>query len=379
LRETALKNAEAAIVEKYSGEVRETLEQLLEQEDDLFTDAPPEEAPPAAADPAAEGEEPEELAKNIPLAATDDLAKAKGNNLASLADGGEAQEFNVNLDALQEAISNLEAELNESEDEEIDLSESDLADILSEDEEDYAMASSDDEDDDDDDDDDDVAARTPPRDKKNKADFLPKDVRDKINKKDSQNEELNLDSLVDAITEKLTVDMGAELAGWAGRSSEDQAHEMEKELAHRRSTDVAEELEDLKKAQEELVFENKQLKEQLLQYKQATNELKEGMQDVNLSNARLLYTNRVLRNTSLNERQKETIVEAISKAGSVIEARTIFDTLQSTAQAKPKKSPQSLSEAINRNRSSVIRASRYTEKPSADPFQDRMKKLAGIK
>ena len=103
------------------------------------------------------------------------------------------------------------------------------------------------------------------------------------------------------------------------------------------------------------------------------------MQDVNLSNARLLYTNRVLRNTSLNERQKETIVEAISKAGSVIEARTIFDTLQSTAQAKPKKSPQSLSEAINRNRSSVIRASRYTEKPSADPFQDRMKKLAGIK
>ena len=41
LRETALKNAEAAIVEKYSGEVRETLEQLLEQEDDLFSDAPP--------------------------------------------------------------------------------------------------------------------------------------------------------------------------------------------------------------------------------------------------------------------------------------------------------------------------------------------------
>jgi len=84
-----------------------------------------------------------------------------------------------------------------------------------------------------------------------------------------------------------------------------------------------------------------------------------------------------LRNTSLNERQKERIVEAISKAGSVIEARTIFDTLQSTAQAKPKKSPQSLSEAITR-RSSVIRASRH-ESTSSDPFQERMKRLAGIK
>ena len=194
-----------------------------------------------------------------------------------------------------------------------------------------------------------------------------------------ENEELDIDSLSDAIMEKLTVDMGADLSGWAGRSEYDMKWQMEKELAHRRSTEVAEELEILKKAQEELVFENKQLKEQNKQYKQATNELKEGLQDVNLSNARLLYTNRVLRNTSLNERQKETIVEAISRAGSVTEARTIFDTLQSTAQSTPKRGPQSLSEAINRRSSStVIRASRK-ERPTSDPFQERMKRLAGIK
>ena len=91
----------------------------------------------------------------------------------------------------------------------------------------------------------------------------------------------------------------------------------------------------------------------------------------------MLYTNRVLRNTSLNERQKDRIVEAISNAGSVTEARMVFDTLQSTAQATPKKSPQSLSEAITR-RSSVIRASRQ-ESTSSDPLQERMKRLAGIK
>ena len=127
-----------------------------------------------------------------------------------------------------------------------------------------------------------------------------------------------------------------------------------------------------------MVFENNQLSERNKQYKAAINELREGLQDVNLSNARLLYTNRVLRNASLNERQKEKIVEAISKAGTVTEAKTIFETLQSTVEAKPSRSPKSLSEAIGRNRSSVIRASHH-ESTSSDPFQERMKRLAGIK
>jgi predicted nuclease with TOPRIM domain len=152
---------------------------------------------------------------------------------------------------------------------------------------------------------------------------------------------------------------------------------MEKEMAHRRSTEVEEEMKTLKKAQEELVFENNQLKDRLSQYEGAVGQLKENLQDVNLSNARLLYTNRVLRNTSLNERQKEKIVEAISNAGSVSEARTIYDTLESTVQSTPKRGPQSLGEAISR-RSSVIRATRKESTPS-DPISDRMKKLAGIK
>ena len=134
----------------------------------------------------------------------------------------------------------------------------------------------------------------------------------------------------------------------------------------------------LRKAQEELVFENKQLNEHLSQYKQALQELKESLQTVNLSNARLLYTNRVLRNTSLNERQKERIAEAISKAGSVAEAKTIYNTLESTVAASPKRGPQSLSEAISRP-SSVIRATRKESAQPTDTFSQRMRQLAGIK
>jgi hypothetical protein len=192
----------------------------------------------------------------------------------------------------------------------------------------------------------------------------------------AMSEDVDSEDLIEKIVEKLTVDMGADLAGWAGRSQEDKKYQMEKEMAHRRSTDVEEEMKDLKKAQEEVVFENKQLTDKLSEYEAAISELKEGLQDTNLSNARLLYTNRVLRNTSLNERQKDKIAEAISNAGSVTEAKTIYDTLQSTVEAKPKRSPQSLSEAIGR-RNTVLRATRQ-EAPACDPFQDRMKKLAGI-
>ena len=316
LKEAALKNAETAIIQKYSTEVKETLDKLLEQ-DELGLDA------------AAGGEDP------------------LGGDLGAdpMADTADPMATGVEGDA-EEIVSDEQVPFAA-----VDINEQEMLAILSEDEVEVE------------DEDEDPVGEGPKEDEPAES---------------PMDEQLSLsDDFIESIVEKLTVDMGAELAGWAGRSSDDMRFELEKDLARRRSTDFEEDLEVMKKAQEELVFENKQLKEQNKQYKQATNELKEGLQNVNLSNARLLYTNRVLRNTSLNERQKETIVEAISRAGSVTEARTIFDTLQSTAQSTPQRGPKSLNEAITR-RSSVIRASRR-EKTNSDPFSERMKRLAGIK
>ena len=389
LRESALKNAETIVIEKYSEEVKDTLQKLLEQEDELGLALPGEEpgeepaadagadplaADPLAADPLAAEEpaldaegaaEQEGLAdEDIPLGATNDFADLDGQNLDDFSGSGEGQQLTIDLGALQESIEALKSSIDEDEDEEVDLSE-----FLNEDDEEEE-----------------INEVLPALAAAGKAMGAVSSVKDMVTGGDDEeeeeeedddlDEELDQDSLVDAIMEKLTVDMGADLSGWAGRSSEDMKYQMEKEMAHRRSTEVEEEMKDLKKAQEELVFENNQLTEKLSEYEAAVGELKEGLQDTNLSNARLLYTNRVLRNTSLNERQKDKIAEAISNAGSVTEAKTIYDTLQSTVEAKPKKSPQSLSEAIGR-RNTVLRATRH-EEPASDPFQDRMKKLAGI-
>ena len=400
LRESALKNAETIVIEKYSEEVKDTLQKLLEQEDDLGLALPGEEEPaadagadPLAADPlaaeepaldAAPAEEeplgaeaaPEEdgLAdEDIPLGATDDFANLDGQNLGDFAGEGEGQQLTIDLGALQESIEALKQSIDE--DEEVDLSE-----FINEEEdeelneEDAVEAA-------------DETIEAAEEELAEEMDDGEDDLEDKAAEAaagsaldgimSAMSEDVDADDLVEKIMEKLTVDMGADLAGWAGRSQEDKKYQMEKEMAHRRSTDVEEELETLKKAQEELVFENNQLTEKLSDYEAVLGELKEGLQDTNLSNARLLYTNRVLRNTSLNERQKDKIAEAISNAGSVTEAKTIYDTLQSTVEAKPKKSPQSLSEAIGR-RNTVLRATRQ-EAPASDPFQDRMKRLAGIK
>tara|TARA_R100000234_G_scaffold67554_1_gene41249 strand:+ start:476 stop:1588 length:1113 start_codon:yes stop_codon:yes gene_type:complete len=356
LRESALKNAETSIIEKYSEEVKQTLEQLLEQDDlGLEADQPMDN---------------EDVAKNIPLAATDDLSEEAGEIPSEMPQEGEEVPVKIDLEALQEAVAALENELEENE--EIEITEEDLASLLEDDDSEIQEDATPG-----------VTAAAQEEADEDAMDKLEEDDDDDDSGKDAVNadvmgEELDTDSLVDAIMEKLTVDMGADLAGWAGRSHEDITYQIEKELAHRRSTDVEEELETLKKAQEELVFENKQLNEHLSQHKQVVDELKESLQDVNLSNARLLYTNRVLRNASLNERQKEKIAEAISNAGSVTEAKVIYETLQSTVETKPKRSPQSLSEAISNKRSSVIRATRKESTPS-DPFQERMKRLAGIK
>jgi hypothetical protein len=376
LKEAAMKTAEATIIDKYSEEVKSTLNRLLEQ-DELGLDLGGEEEgggldlgaelPEPGAEATMDAEvQADEIASGVPDAFTEDVAELGGANedeskevtidFAELAQtlkelresvDNELEEGNCSPGVRdEETLEEAEEQEEETMEEEVDVDEESIVEMIT------SMLSE--------------------EDNEEETDV---EVMEEAEEEGDLYEEIS-DGLLDAIMEKLTVDMGESLSGWAGRSDDDMKHQMELEMAHRRSTEVAEELEALKKAQEELVFENKKLKQNLSNYQRVVESLKENVQDVNLSNARLLYTNRTLRNSSLNERQKERIVEAISKAGSVEEAKTIHETLQSTVASTPNRRPQSLSEAITRP-TSIIRASRK-EEPKVDPFSARMRKLAGL-
>ena len=399
LREAALKNAENTIINKYSEEVRSTLERLLEQEEDLgglggLGDLGGD-IPGVATEPEVPSQG-EDIAPSVPLAATDNLSEERGENLQNLPMEGEDVPVTINLDALREAIEQL-AEGDDYEglgDEEVLVTDQQLLNMLAEDDDDDEDASPD------------KPLEAPLAEdgsavnaaETEEGETLTADsgAADAASQETASSEEFKAsgeggigpvkendmvdisEEMIADLVEKLTVDTDATLSGWAGRSSESMRWEMMRAFAKRRSTDIASELEDLKLAQEELVFENKQLKGQKEKYEQAVAQLRETLQEVNLSNAHLLYTNRVLRNTSLNERQKTKLVEAISKAGSALEAKAIYGALQSTTSASVKTTPRSLNEAIS-SPSNLIRAARKTEPKRSDSVMDRMQKLAGIK
>jgi len=398
LRESALKNAESVVIEKYAEEVKKTLESLLEQEEDLGMGTQPAEETAGAngADVV------EDQSDDVPLAATDGLGENEGNNLNSIQEEGEDVEVTLDLGALQEAIEALATDLDEEIDltiEEENLNEGVPEMTRAEAEKKFDKIT--------DDGPGDMSighngdktqmikivseSATEELDEEIDVDPVDDDAAKAAadaEQSKSLDEDVDMDSLFNSVMEKLTADMNFDLSGWAGRPTSQIKDEKERELAHEASTDSEEEatleeeqeeLNESNEALEKALESNENLKEELVKYESAMEQLKENLYEVNLSNARLLYTNRVLRNSSLNERQKDKIVEAISGAGSVTEAKTIYETLQSTVEAKPKRSPQSLSEAIS-NRSSVLTASRKeTKATSQDPFSDRMRRLAGIK
>jgi hypothetical protein len=142
------------------------------------------------------------------------------------------------------------------------------------------------------------------------------------------------------------------------------------EEAVKKITNLEEQVKSHKSEKNRLIKEHNELKSVA---RQVSNKLTE----LNIANAKLVYQNRILESHSLNERQKEKLVETISNANSTEEAKVIFETLQDSLTSKEKNSPQNLSEAISKNNRLVLKSNRK-ETQASDSTVDRMKKLAGI-
>ena len=340
LREAAVKNAESLVLEKFSGQIKDAISILLEQEGDPLTTAP---AAPAEAlgDPALSGlgldeemmeEEESSVMEHLPLAATQKDAN---------------ESVNIPLDQLMEEIEKINQQMEEQT--EVELTEEDLRDLTEDD------------------------------------DTL----------EEEELEEYKLEEvLYDEIAEALTVEMSTNRTGWAGLPESLIELSEEELLAMEQDSEVREhkaamraavsELENVKESlenkNEELVGSLKKAKETICKLRDAAMFLKEKLDSSNLSNAKLIYTNKALNSDSLNERQKNKLVEAISNADNIEEAKVIFDTLHSTVGSTSRKpQPKSLGEAVERPSSMMLSArTRRSERQKANPVYDRWKSLAGI-
>ena len=357
LKEAALKNAETSVLEKYSVEIKEALKSLLEQEE---APAPDLAAAPTPAPATTGGPE----VKGVNMAHTD------SQKLCACPDEEDQQKIKLDVNQLADEVSNMDS-----------VPQEDGSNLMSR-EDLYGNVAS---------------PNTPPTmNQVRPSPMTGAPMQERVFKLDeslleSVEEEYELDE--DLLSEKTQVTLGTneEQVGYKGSSygfdpTNHTKHDLQVSKLQQKLKDEKDKAVALMKSEKELKKEVKEvasaalkLSDKVKQYQSVVSTLKEKLDAFALSNAKLLYTNRVLSNASLNERQKNKIVETLSNAKTPDEAKTIFETLQSAVvSANHNTAPKSLNEAVTRNVLSSI-SGRKEQEPTRVPEVQRMQILAGIK
>ena len=364
LREQAIKNAEQSVLDKYSKQIKEAVDQMLEQDDapqraESIISEVEEELMEQEEAPAVGGGNPDAAIEAPPAwdSRFDDISTkltAMVDNLPEDADGM------IELDLGDFSI---------PEDEEMAASgapeqpESDLGDLG---EEEPAEEGGDD------------------------LDSLLGDL--EAEPEGDEEMDVQLQEVLKLLEEEMEFDydpINDELGKFQNNRSRKEYNQEAAEFLYEEESSeeekVDEEKEELMGRVNELHETVKNLTQQNSQLERVLTKLEIHLEESLLSNAKLLYQNRTLSDASLNERQKSKIVEAISNAESPKEAKSLHETLRATvgSNTSQKKGPQSLSESVNRrsNLSSMLnsRQNINESKQSTDPWMEKMQKLAGIK
>lgn len=335
LKEAAVKSAENELMEKYADEMRSAVSRLLEQEEEQLDEEmamgslSPDMASPAFTDgerlcPCPEADEPQEI----------DFAQLRAAIEAEEEEAGMDLGMSDEEPALDDPMAD-EEELELQEDEEIELNLGEELEIVEEDEEINLEAL--------------------------EIDHQP-ERQDIISIPLEEVEEV----------EEVALTLDEEETEQVQTPTLTEEEEMIQTLTAR-NAELEEEVAQLQRQTQG--FDARQQR-----YRSAIDKITQRLAEVNLSNAKLLYTNRILNNASLNERQRNEIVESITGAGSVEEAKTIFETLQNTMlsrETSQKSSPNTLSEAVKRSVSPFASRGNIPQKQT-DTFSQRMQQLAGI-
>tara|TARA_B100001094_G_scaffold296051_1_gene317959 strand:- start:61 stop:1257 length:1197 start_codon:yes stop_codon:yes gene_type:complete len=382
LKEAALKNAEQLVIEKYSDEVKEAVGRLLEQDemgfdagagmgmddttmdtgldmgDDLgMEDVPGEEIPE---EPTADGEgeplDPESIVGGLPDAfdSDDEIVSIKLDSLD--AEYVEDDEIGVFGGDDEYADDEIGIDILDDIDDEIPSFDGEEEINLEEPGEDTTGAS---------------------------IDITNDIMQEVLSELGIDETEIDLEDLM----EKVRVDFEPVKSGWAGTPESIMQEYESMLLAREQDSEVKEENEELRKNVAALQKENKtltsatrKLQMQTEKYETAFDTLQEKLETMNVSNAKLLYINQALENASLNERQKRKIVEAISKADTVQEAKIVFDTMnEAVSTSLDVRKDSTLNEVVSRRSSLLVAARNEQPTKDANPMYNRMQKLAGIK
>jgi hypothetical protein len=121
--------------------------------------------------------------------------------------------------------------------------------------------------------------------------------------------------------------------------------------------------------------QNLEEKDDMEEMMEEINALKSELHEVNLLNAKLLYTNKIFRAKNLKEAQKVKVLEAFDRAETVSEVKLVFETLS----GEVKENKTIVKENLGRASKAAGMAPTKSPIVDVDPQVARWQKLAGIK
>ena len=122
-----------------------------------------------------------------------------------------------------------------------------------------------------------------------------------------------------------------------------------------------------------------ELSEELTEAYDTIESLRDTINEVNLLNAKLLYTNKLFRNFELSENQKMTVIENFDRAGNTREVKLVFSTLAESFQL-PVKKKAVVKESFASKPAGTTAPSEPTKQIINEGYElaNRWKKLAGL-
>jgi hypothetical protein len=128
---------------------------------------------------------------------------------------------------------------------------------------------------------------------------------------------------------------------------------------------------------EDLKTEMAEKDEELKEAYNTVNQLKSIINEVNLLNAKLLYTNKLFRNFELSEGQKMKVIENFDRAGNTREVKLVFSTLAESFK-RPETKKRVVKESYASKATQTTAPKTTTILNEGFELADRWKKLAGL-
>ena len=339
VRETAIANAKLALEEAFTPKLQNMLSQKIQNEIEIDEEERDDEVDEERDDEPEEGkmyrdgdEVEEERDDEVEEGEHDDEVEEGKHEGGHDDEMEEGEDDELDLEAI---IKELEAEINEEDEEEKEEGEEhdDKKDEVKEEDED-------DED---------------------KDDIEENDVSSGIGKSDNAHDKKSGDS------------SGIGSAGKAKHESVDEEFDLDSILEA-----LKEEEEEVEEGEDKEVDEVAELRAELDETREAVKFMRDKLNEVNLLNAKLLFTNKLFRAYGLNNEQKMKVVETFDRASNIREVKLVYSTMAETFGGAKKNEIQE-----SKGSASKAVASTKSEKQGeviteGNTMRDRFKKLANI-